>query len=167
MLLLVNLHCICYSFGSVPRHLKLTLFYQTVKKTWYSRAWQASYFRKYCRLSPCQVGHRHASRKLNLGIIKWSFSQLNMYFTIKKLPRTWNWVGSINYSFNLEFPLMRFHIINIAMYRLLVTMPHNFGRNSVIYCHVFGVSDYIWGMDWWMDLLATYIHHLELYYSFH
>jgi hypothetical protein len=33
---------------------------------------------------------------------------------------------------------------------------------NIIYCHDLGVCDYRQGMDWWMDLLTTYIHHLEL-----
>jgi hypothetical protein len=33
------------------------------------------------------------------------------------------------------------------------------------YCHDLGVCDYRRGMDWWMDLLTTCVHHSELHFT--
>jgi hypothetical protein len=56
---------------------------------------------------------------------------------------------------------------NLSTYSLEVIRPWRVIMRPIEYCHDFECCDYRGGMNWWMELLTTCIHHSELHFTDH
>jgi hypothetical protein len=63
--------------------------------------------------------------------------------------------------------LVRFHGWYWKWPKLHIIWPGSIHQWISLYCHIFGVCDYRWGMDWISDLLTTCMHHSRLHFTDH